>query len=171
MADYHSTAVIQPDLPLAGVSPLERLLLDAMIQTEINGEGLYCFFEQSYTSDVELNIGDLRKAVAASVGFESQLRPAIDLWLAKIADEGEDAYAVLDFDAHLDELAYTVILQDVVRRSPALTYVTVCGAHTCTKMRIDGFGGFAAFITANVIRWISTDTWLEAQFADLGIEG
>lgn len=70
----------------------------------------------------------------------------------------------------LDEVPYILILQDIVRRSPGLTHVTVSGAHTCTKMRIDGFGGFAAFVTADVIRWISTDTWLEAQFSDLGIE-
>lgn len=72
MADYHSTAVIQPDLPLADISPLEILLLDAMIQTELQGSALYCFFEQSYCSFVELNIGELRQAAADSSTFESQ---------------------------------------------------------------------------------------------------
>lgn len=171
MADYHSTAVIQPDLPLADISPLEILLLDRMIDTEVEKAGLYCFFETGYTGVVELNNGELRAAAVASATFDSQLRPAVDLWLSQIAEEGDDAYSEFDFDAQVDEVPYTLILQDVIRRSKQLTYVTVSGAHTCTKMRIDGFGGFAAFITAEVIRWVSTDTWLEAQFSEVGIEG
>ena len=45
------------------------------------------------------------------------------------------------------------ILNDIVRRSPTLRYVTAVSSFTCSRMLPDGFGGEAVLITAdNVFR-------------------
>ena len=36
-------------------------------------------------------------------------------------------------------------------------------SHDCSKMRLDAFGGGAAFITATDVQYINTGAWLSAQ--------
>ena len=62
--------------------------------------------------------------------------------------------------------------QDIVRRSAKLRYITVTTAFTCSKMRDDGFGGMALFITADAIKACSTTEFLSDCLADIaGYEG
>jgi hypothetical protein len=78
------------------------------------------------------------------------------------ADEGE-----VELDLSLTSWEY--LLQDIVRRSPTLRYITVVTAFTCSKMRADGFGGAALFITADAVKGHSTDEFLAdclSEFAD-----
>ena len=63
-------------------------------------------------------------------------------------------------------MSWEVILQDIVRRSSTLRYVTVVTAFTCTKMRPDGFGGMAVVITADAIKGKSTNDFIEDLLAD-----
>jgi hypothetical protein len=49
------------------------------------------------------------------------------------------------------------ILQDIVRRSATLRYVTAVSAFTCSKMRPDGFGGMAVLITGSDVMGKSTN--------------
>ena len=56
--------------------------------------------------------------------------------------------------------SWEFILQDIVRRSSTLSYVTVTTAFTCSKMRPDGFGAMALFITATAIKAYSTSDFL-----------
>lgn len=171
MADYHSTAVIQPDLLIADVSPLEALLLSHMIDVEIEGDGLYLCIETGVNSLVQVAINELRVAYDNSTGYDSQLRVVIEQWLAEIPSDAEETDDTeFDFDLKLTENAYILILQDVLRRSETLTYFTVNGAYTCTKMRPDGFGGWAVFVTPTEIHWMSTDSWIESMFETLKIE-
>ena len=68
--------------------------------------------------------------------------------------------------------SWEFILQDIVRRSSTLSYVTVTTAFTCSKMRPDGFGGMALFITAAAIKGCSTSEFLSDCLAGLaGQEG
>ena len=41
MADYHSPTVVQPTIPNADMTPLERLLLTRIFEAEPDGDGLY----------------------------------------------------------------------------------------------------------------------------------
>ncbi len=40
-------------------------------------------------------------------------------------------------------------MQDIVKRSPTLAYVTAVSSFTCSRMRPDGFGGAAVVITSH----------------------
>lgn len=41
--------------------------------------------------------------------------------------------------------------------------VCINAAHTCSKLRLDAFGGHAAFVTKTGVRWMSTDSFLHKQ--------
>ena len=60
-------------------------------------------------------------------------------------------------------------LQDIVKRSTTLNYVTVVSAFTCSKMRPDGFGGMAVVITADSIKGKSTDDIVNDCLDELGV--
>jgi hypothetical protein len=57
------------------------------------------------------------------------------------------------------------LLQAKLRQLDAAVYpfITIHGSSTCSKMRIDEFGGFAHFITRDCIRSLSTWHWLAKQ--------
>ena len=167
MADYHSPTVIQPDVPLADISPLERLLLTSMLEFEIEGAGIYLYAELSISASPEVRIGDLRAAYQESLGFESQVLPAVKVWIDNVSGAEDDEYADFDFDAHTDYSAYQLMLQDIVRRSSEVVYFTIEGAHTCTKMRPDGFGGWACLVHADGIEFQSTSGFLEMAISAL----
>jgi hypothetical protein len=64
--------------------------------------------------------------------------------------------------------------QEIIRRSNGeLPWISKESAHTCSKMRPDGFGGGAVFITADDIQYSFTGQWLEerineAESGDIG---
>jgi hypothetical protein len=43
MADYHSPTVVQPDIPVAAMTPLERRLLCELFEHEGNDQAVYFF--------------------------------------------------------------------------------------------------------------------------------
>ncbi|MFP1133172.1 hypothetical protein [Asticcacaulis sp. W401b] len=166
MADYHSPTVIQPNLPLADISPLERLLLGAMFDAEVDGDGLYLCAELSIDTLPFVGVGELRASYAESLGFESRLLAPVQLWLDQVSEAADLEDTYFDFDAHLEEPAYQIMLQDIVRRSATIGYFIIEGAYTCTKMRADGFGGWAGLIHANGIRVESTRDVIERFFGE-----
>jgi len=63
-----------------------------------------------------------------------------------------------------DEDFLISLFQGVVRRSEGkLPWVSFEISYHCSKMRSDGFGGAAVFITADKIEWVSTAQWLKDQ--------
>lgn len=168
MADYHSHIVIQPSVPLVDMSPLEDLLLSHMLQSEEDGDALYLFAELSIDSMPSINVGELRAAFQESLSFESQILPAVKLWLDKVCDLDDDEDTDFDFDAVVEYPAYQLILQDIVRRSATVNYFTIEGAYTCTKMRPDGFGGVAGLVHAGGIRVQGTSELIESYILEAG---
>ncbi|MDI7776589.1 hypothetical protein [Asticcacaulis sp. EMRT-3] len=151
MADYESPTIIQPIIPNADMTPLERLLLTEIFTGEPEGDGLYFFAEQSTNDMPEFDSSDLRAALQASEGHESQAAEFVREQLAKAAPE--DISITLDMSI----ISWEYLFQDIVRRSSTLTYVTAISAYTCSKMRTDGFGGVAVLITANEVRGKNLD--------------
>jgi hypothetical protein len=149
MADYFSPTVVQPTIPNADMTPLERLLL--IVESEPDGDGNYFFAEILPAEQIELPIEALRAALAASNGVASE---ATTLVLDHMKNIGEDDSDV-EFD--LSVTSWEFVFQDIVKRSATLDHVTVVSAFTCTRMRPDGFGGMAVLITADAIRGKSTE--------------
>ena len=57
--------------------------------------------------------------------------------------------------------------QEIIRRSNGeLPWISKESAYTCSRMRPDGFGGGAVFITADDIQYSFTGQWLEERISE-----
>lgn len=57
--------------------------------------------------------------------------------------------------------------QEIIRRSNGeLPWISKESAYTCSRMRPDGFGGGAVFITADDIQYCFTGQWLEERISE-----
>jgi hypothetical protein len=164
MADYFSPTVIQPTIPLADITPLERLLLSDIFSAEPDGDGLYFCAEESPADIVALSRAELAAALAASETFASSLNAYVAERLADLPSD-EDA-----MDLDLSTASWEFIFQGIVRRSNTLRYVTAVSSFTCSKMRPDGFGGRAVLITAAAVMGKSTNDILEDFLAEAGLD-
>ncbi len=145
MADYYTQTVVHQTIPTADITPLERLLLSHIFETEPDTEGLYLFSEQGPSDMLWLARDDVEMALAASEAMESAANGFTREQLSKLQADATEV--------HLDmsEPGWPFLFQDIVRRSSTLQYVSIEASFTCSKMRSDGFGGMAMLITADDI--------------------
>ncbi len=166
MADYFSPTVIPEIIPNADMTRLELLLLSHMFDADSDGDGTYFYSWQGPSDLIWINRAELSVVLDATRGSKSQVYFYVEEKL-KNATSGDD---IIELD--MSGLSWEVILQDIVRRSAKLRYITVTTAFTCSKMRADGFGGMALFITADAIKGCSTTEFLSDCLADIaGQEG
>jgi hypothetical protein len=160
MVDYFTPTVVEPPLPLADMTPLERLVLGAIFETDKAEDGLSCFAQEGVNDYPLLPIVPLRDAWAQADGTPSRLH---DLVTEQLAETAADAEA---FELDLSVEGYAFILQDIVRRSTSLSHVSVTAAFTCSRMCPGGFGGMAMLVTKDAIISESTTDLLEKWLAD-----
>ena len=150
MADYWTPTVVEPDIPDADITPLERLLLSHIFEAERYGGATYFFSEQGPSDMVYLPRSELAAALADSEAIDSGANAFIKEILANTASDETDV------DLDMSERGWEFLFQDIIRRSHTIAYVTVVSAFTCSKMRSDGFGGMAMFITPHDVKSKST---------------
>lgn len=166
MADYFSPTVIPEIVPNGDMTKLELLLLSHMFDADTDGDGTYFHSWQGPSDLIWVNRAELSAALHAAHGRASQVCGYVEEKLK--AATSDDTSVELDMSG----VSWEVILQDIVRRSTKLRYITVTTAFTCSKMRADGFGGMALFITADAIKACSTTEFLSDCLADIaGQEG
>ena len=90
-----------------------------------------------------LNRGPVEAALASSEALPCNwANGAIGQVLSELpADDAEIEFSISN--------GWQYILNDIVRRSPTLRYVTAVSSFTCSRMLPDGFGGEAVLITAD----------------------
>lgn len=165
MADYFEQTVVQQIIPTADMTPLERLLLSHIFECEPDCDGWYFFAEQSPSTMIFVTRAELQAALASSPDVES----AAHLYVTEqLATANADA---TEIDLDLSGTSWEFFLQDIVKRSRTLAYVSVVAAFTCSKMRPDGFGGMAVLITRDAIVGKSTNDLLEDFLAEAGLDG
>jgi hypothetical protein len=155
MANYFSPTVIQPAIPVADMTPLERLLLSHIFNAEPDGDGLYFYADESPADMIWLDRAPLEAALAQSTTIAGTASTIVTDQLGRIPADN------VEIELDVSDMAWTAILQDVVRRSPTLRYVTAVSSHTCSKMRPDGFGGMAVLITPGDVMGKSTNDIIE----------
>jgi hypothetical protein len=155
MADYFSPTVIQPTIPAADITALERLLLSHIFNAELDGEGLYFYADERPADMIWLDRTQLDAALARSTtAIDSAATAFVTEQLARVP--ADNVEIELDLSG-----GWEFIFQDIVRRSRSLRYVTAVSAFTCSKMRPDGFGGMAVLITAAAVMGKSTSDIIE----------
>lgn len=159
MADYYTPTMLQQSIPDADMTPLERLLLSHIFDAEQDGDGWYFFSEQGPADTLYVARAALEAAFAASErAGESAANRFVKEHLPD-PQSGEPLPSHLDLD--LSTTSWEFILQDIVRRSSTLDYVSAVSSFTCSRMRPDGFGGAVVVISANEIMGKSTSDLLE----------
>jgi hypothetical protein len=155
MADYFSPTVIQPTIPAADITALERLLLSHIFNAEPDGEGLYFYADEGPADMIWLDRTQLDAALARSpTEVDSAATAFVSEQLARVP--ADNVEIELDLSG-----GWEFIFQDIVRRSRSLRYVTAVSAFTCARMRPDGFGGMAVLITAAAVMGKSTSDIIE----------
>ena len=151
MADYFSPTVIQPAIPAADITPLERLLLSHIFQAERDGEGLYFHADEGPADMIWLDRAPIETALAQSNnGAANTAVTVVTEQLARVP--ADNVEIELDFS----DRSWEAIFQDIVRRSPTLRT-----SFTCSKMRPDGWGGMAILITPSAVMGKSTGDIIE----------
>jgi hypothetical protein len=165
MADYYSPTVIQPTIPVADITPLERLLLSHIFVAEPDGEGLYFYADEGPADMIWLDRAAIEAALAQSpTTIDSTATSFVTGQLAQVP--ADNVEIELDFS----DRSWEAIFQDIVRRSPSLHYVTAVSAFTCSRMRPDGFGGMAIVITASAVMGKSTSDIVEHFLAEAHLD-
>lgn len=157
MADYYSQCVVSPMLPLADLTAAEQLILRNIFDSEVDGDELYLFAEIGRNTMIDLELPDMLAALAVT-GVASAATRLLSKAVAELP-EGEGS-AEIELD---DE--WIEILQEIVRRSNALTFVAIETGFNCSKMRSDGFGGAAIVITADTVDIMSTSQFIDETLA------
>jgi len=161
MADYYSTTIVQPDIPLRDMTASEYLLLCGMFQHEVSDGEVYFFTDIGPSDMPEFDVSEIKAALATDTGRDNQAAR----WLQnRLEYLGKDLdYITIDMSTK----SYEFIFQDIIGRSAALTYVSVITSYQCSKLRPDGFGGAASIITADQFRFKSTDDLIDDFLTEL----
>lgn len=165
MADYYQRAVVHQIIPDADMTPLERLLLRKIFQSERVNEGWYFFAEDNPAVVITVQRADLDQALAASSDNESAAYSCVIEQVESAEPGANEIELDLSGDAWED-----FIFQDIVKRSKTLRYVTIVAAFTCSKMRSEGFGGMAILITPDAIVGKSTGDVLQDLLSEAGLD-
>lgn len=165
MADYHTPTVIEPFIPIASILPIERLFLSHVFDEEIDGDTLYYFSDEGAKDLIYMPINKLRETLERSKDNSCRLAQRL------LESYSDTICADDDFELDMCGDIWADVLQDIVRRSPDLDHLTVTMAYTCSKKRPDGFGGFAMLITAETIRWASTNTLFDRFYKEASANG
>lgn len=165
MADYFSPTVIQQSIPIRDMTALERLLLTHIFDAQPDDEGLYFYAELTPADMIAVSRAELEAALAASQEPTDNIAvTCVTEHLANLPP-GE---AIVDLD--LSGIGWELIIQQIVRRSSSLRYVTALTSFTCSRMRADGFGGMAVLITADRIVGKSTFDLIGDFLAEAGLD-
>ena len=164
MANYDAQTVIPQTIPDADMTPSERLLLSQIFQSKRIGDGWYLFAEENPCTMIAVNRSEIEVALAETSDTGSAAYIYIAEQLAGLTDAGED------IDLDLSGTSWEFLLQDIVKRSKTLDYISVATTFTCSKMRPEGFGGMAVLITAEAVVGKSTNDILEELLAEAGLD-
>lgn len=163
MTDYHSPTVLAPFIPVADITPHERLILGLSYDEDTSRSGLVYFHSWCGPSSV-VTVGkaDLKVALDESKDAVSSINDHIARLLAEHDASGNlDQEDDIEIDLTGPEDFHDLMFRDIVLRSATIDEIVVTQAFTCTKMRPDGFGGAVMRITPEAIQYRSTYEMLE----------
>ena len=166
MADYSSPTVIQPEIPVADITPLERLLLSHIFHVEDGPGGLYFYADEGPASTLWLDRAPLEAALAQSP-VTINTGAAANFVIEQLERVPADN---VEIELDLASTSWECIFQDIVRRSKSLRYVTAVSSFTASKTCPDGFGGMAVLITPTAIVGKSTSDIIEDFLAEAHLD-
>ena len=86
-----------------------------------------------------------------------------DRWLSLDHAEAEDDTVWIASEEGTDLEFLSDVLQDYLQHNDHHGSIAFTWAETCSKLRVDEFGGGAVFITHDTQVWLNTGHWLQIQ--------
>jgi hypothetical protein len=164
MADYRSPTVIQQMIPVSDMTSLEHLLLTNIFDAEPHENKLYLSTYESPAALIWVNRAELEAALAAPEN-------AIHKKVSEFTEDLQNAPAsetTIMLDVSM--MSWEEMLQNIIKRSATLSYISAVTSYTCSKMRVDGWGGYVVLITADMISGKGTDDILGEMLDEAGID-
>ncbi len=152
-----------PPLPLAGISPLEMLILTNVLECSETEEGLVLFTDVGPTNPIRVRRGELVAAFGASarnVGDPVNVFIA-DRVLALLPAGGNSVEDDAMVEIDLSGFPWQFVVQGIVARSPDLHEVAVIQWTNHPSQRPESFGASASLITAKAIHHATSDDLLD----------
>lgn len=150
-----------PPIPLADITPLEKLVLTHVLECSETEAGLVLFTDTGPINPIILNRQALLDAFAASAAqLESALNAFIGsriLALLPTSPDGDDVAADID----LSEFPWPFIVHDIVARSPSLAEVTVIQWMNHPSQRLETYGASVSLITCKGIHHATSEDLLK----------
>lgn len=168
MADYYAETAIEQRIPIGDMTPLERLLLENIFEVSEENFHWALYSSEGPLMYVVVDRQELLTALKASSDYtETVAYVAVTAILeARRPSTVHDAHVDLD----LSETSWDLILQDVLKRSTTLAYLTAITSFHASKPRLDGLGGMVVLITRDSIVGKSTSDILEELLNEAGLE-
>ncbi len=120
MADYYQQTVVHQIIADADMTPLERLLLGKIFQSERVNDGWYFFAEDYPAVAITVQRAELEQALASSPddGTNTAYSCAIEQLFAAEANAAQ-------IELDLSGTSWEFFSQDVVKRSKTLTHISI----------------------------------------------
>jgi len=110
-------------------------------------------------------VTDADEAFLSAFGFAANRQGgAVYLYAEEYTGSGMVYDDPVEGEREVEEADLSARLQEIIRRSRgAVPWISLEFAYTCSKMKSDGFGGSAWFITGDSVEDISTSGWLQEK--------
>jgi hypothetical protein len=164
MADYRSPTVVQQMIPVSDMTSLEHLLLTNIFDAEPHDDRLYLSTYESPASLIWVSRAKLEAALAAP---ENVIYKKVTDFTEEL-QKAPAAETTIMLDVSM--MSWEEMLQNIIKRSSTLKYISAVTSYTCSKMRVDGWGGYVVLITSDMISGKGTDDILGEMLDDAGIE-
>ncbi|MCQ4633946.1 hypothetical protein GB927_028195 [Shinella sp. CPCC 100929] len=150
-----------PPIPLADITPLEKLVLTHVLECSETEAGLVLFTDVGPINPINMKRQALLDAFGASAPqADSALNAFIGsriLALLPTSPDGNDVAAEID----LNEFPWPFIVHDIVARSPSLPEVTVIQWMNHPSQRLETYGASVSLITGKGIHHATSEELLK----------
>lgn len=160
MTDLEVRITTYPAIPLADITPLEKLFLSNVLECSETEDGLIPFTDTGPRNPIRVRQHELIQAFEAS---KHQIQSALNAFVATCVlglfpGGALDPDAVVDID--LNEFPWLFIVQDIVARSATLREVIVIQWINHLSQRPETFGASVSLITAKAIHHATSEDLL-----------
>lgn len=150
-----------PPIPLADITPLEKLVLAHVLECSETEDGLVLFTDVGPINPINVKRQALLDAFGASAPqADSALNAFIGgriLALLPTSPDGDDVAADID----LSDFPWPFIVHDIVARSPSLAEVTVIQWMNHPSQRLETYGASVSLITGKGIHHATSEDLLK----------
>ncbi len=161
MAEHFEITIVREAIPVTDISPLELMLLSRVFVAVCIEDAWYFHAMRAPGCFAIAKRAAWQEAIDATRDFAGTATDIVFDQMSKASGE--------EIEIDLMEVGWEFLLQDILRRSATLRYVSVVSVSTCSRIRGDSFGAGAWLITPDKVLVNSTEAMIKDFLQDAGI--